>query len=265
MLKRDFLVVGAGISGLTVAGEVGARQSVTIIDRLPAVGGVLGYEHQLVRELQGIVAARQNDVLLGTTALRWVDHRLLVAGPRGIEWIAADRLVFCGGSRPSTAAELGIGGDRPAGLFSATVAIHLMEAGVRLGQNVVLVGSSDWAERAADHIARTGARVAARLDGDEPRQRSDDEWAGWRLFEVHGAARVSHVIVARDRFRQRINCDAVVLGARPKPLRNVDRAVVDGVDVTFVQPTAATTTAKEVEAVARQVAANLLATRGGTR
>lgn len=265
MLKRDAVVVGAGISGLALAGELGAHLSVTILDRLPAFGGVLGYEDSLVRELQGVVAARQVDVLLGTTAVRWVDHRLLVAGPRGIEWIAADRLVFCGGSRPSTPAELGIGGDRPAGLFSATVAIHLMEAGVRLGENVVLVGSSDWAERAADHIARTGARVAANLDGDEPHRRSGNEWAGWRVFEVHGAARVSHVIVARDRFRQRISCDAVVLGARPRPLRNVDGAVVDGVDVTFVQPAAATTKAKEVEAFARQAAANLLATRGGTR
>jgi len=262
MLKRDLVVVGAGISGLTLAGELGAHRSVTLIDRLPAVGGVLGYEHPLVRELQSIVDARHVDVLLGTTALRWVDRRLLVAGPRGIEWIAAHRLVFSGGTRPSTAAELGIGGDRPAGLFSATVAIHLMEARVLLGQAVVLVGSGDWAARAEDHLCRSGAKMAARLNGDEPHRRGDDEWDGWRLLEVHGAARVSHVIVARDRFRQRISCDAVVLGARPKPLRNIDGAIVDGVDVTFVQPTASTTAAQNVEIFARKAAASLLATGG---
>ena len=36
------IVVGAGIAGLTVAQELASAQAVSIIDRLPAVGGVLG-------------------------------------------------------------------------------------------------------------------------------------------------------------------------------------------------------------------------------
>jgi len=264
MLERDLLVVGAGVSGLTVAGEVGRRASVTIIDRLPSVGGVLGYEHPVIRELQHEVSDRQVEQLLGTTALRWVGNRLLVAGPRGIEWIAAASLAFCGGSRPSTAAELGVGGDRPAGVYSAPVAIHLMEAGARLGNAVVMVGSSDWSARAADHLARQRADVVAVLEtGETPRPGTKRIWWDWHLLEVHGTARVSHVLLARDGFRQRISCDAVVLGGRLKPLRNVDGAILGGRDVTYVQPVADVTRAREVEAESREAARQWLATMGG--
>jgi NADPH-dependent glutamate synthase beta subunit-like oxidoreductase len=266
MLRRDLVVVGAGVSGLTIAGEVGRKASVTIIDRLPAVGGVLGYEDGAIRELEHVVCDRQVEMLLGTTALRWVDNRLLVAGPRGIEWIEAGCLAFCGGTRPSTSAELGIGGDRPAGVFSATVAIHLMEAGVKLGNTVVLLGSTDWSARAAHHLRRQGANVVAVLEaGEQPPTGANQIWWDWRLLEVHGAARVNHVLLARDRFRQRISCDAVVLGARLKPLRNVDGAIQGGDNVTYVQPVAEVTNAWQVEAKARETASRLLATCGGRR
>ena len=266
MLRRDLIVVGAGVSGLTLAGEVGRGASVTIIDRLPAVGGVLGYDRPLIRELHAAVSERHVEMLLGTTALRWVEKRLLVAGPRGIEWIAAGCLAFCGGTRPSTAAELGIGGDRPAGIFSATVAIHLMEAGVRLGNTVVIVGSTDWSARAAHYLGRQGAAVVAVLEtGEEPRVAMDDVWRDWRLLEVHGAPRVSHVLLSKDGFRQRVSCDAVVLGARLKALRNVDGAIVGGGNVVYVQPVADVITAREVEAHARQIAERVLAGIGGTR
>jgi NADPH-dependent 2,4-dienoyl-CoA reductase/sulfur reductase-like enzyme len=263
MLRRDFVVVGAGISGLTIAGEAGRAASVTIIDRLPAAGGVLGYEDPVIRELEHMVRDRHVEMLLGTTALRWRVNRLLVAGPRGIEWIAADRLVFCGGTRPSTAAELGVGGDRPAGVFSATVAIHLMEAGVRLGNTVVVVGASDWAESAGNWLARQGVRVIPVITAEDVPD-LHDHWLGWRVLEVHGAARVSHVVLARDHVRQRIACDAVVLGSCLKPLRNVDGAIFDGGDAIFVQPATEVTTAREVEAQAREAAGRLLAGKGGT-
>ncbi len=265
MLTRDVVVVGGGISGLTLAGEVAGHAAVTLIDRLPAVGGVLGYEHALVRELHDVVRARQADLRLGTTALRWIDNRLLVAGPGGIEWIEAGCLAFCGGTRPSTAAELGVGGDRPAGVYSATVAVHLMEAGVRLGNTVVVVGSSDWANRAAHHLERQRTRIVGVLADGEDVAFADERWHGWQLREVHGAARLSYVILGRDGFRQRISCDAVVLGSHMKPLRNVDGAVFGGRNVTYVQPVADITSAGAVEAHAREAAARVLASIGGTR
>lgn len=261
----ELAVVGAGISGLTVAGEVGRRAPVVLVDRLPVAGGVLGYEDPTVRRLESALRGARVERRLGTTALRWVDHRLLVAGPSGIEWLDARGLVVCGGTRPSTAAELGIGGDRPAGVYAAPVAIHLMEAGVALGKAVVVVGSSDWAARAAEHLKRQGAAVSVVLEEGEARRFGDRHWEGWRLHAVQGAARVTAVLLARDSVRQRISCDAVILGARLKPLRNVDGAVFQGQDVTYVQPVAEIITIDQVEQQARAAAARLSAARGGTR
>jgi NADPH-dependent 2,4-dienoyl-CoA reductase/sulfur reductase-like enzyme len=264
MSKRDLVVVGAGISGLTLAAELAGHAAVTLVDRLPAVGGVLGYEHPLVRELHDVVRRWFADELLGTTALRWNDNRLLVAGPRGIEWIAAGCLAFCGGSRPSTTAELGIGGDRPAGVYSATVAIHLMEAGVKLGNTVLVVGASDWATRAVDHLEKQDARIVRVLADGEDGSFRHERWHGWRVVEVRGAARLSHAILARDGLRQRVSCDALILGSQLKALRNVDGAIFGGRNVTYVQPVSDKTNATAVEAHARAAAARLLASMGGT-
>ena len=265
MPRYDRAIVGAGLSGLAVAAALEGRAPLVIVDRLPAVGGVLGYEDPVVRGLAGALRGARVDWRLGTTALRWTDHRLLVASPTGIEWIDAGSLIICTGTRPSTAAELGLGGDRPAGVFSATVAIHLMEAGVRLGKAVVVVGASDWAARAARHLQRQGANVSVVLQDGEARRFGDRHWEGWRLHEIRGAARVCEVLLARDRFRQRVGCDAVVLGARLRPLRNVDGAVFGGEDVTYVQPVAEITTIDQVVEQARGAAASLLGARGGTR
>jgi len=255
--------VGAGVAGLALAAEVGRQRSVLIIDRLPAVGGVLGYQDEVVRALQREADDAGANFLLGTTALRWADKRLLVAGPNGIQWLPARELAFCGGSRPSTAGELGIGGDRPAGIFSATVAVHLMEAGVRLGNHVVVVGSSDWAARAARHLERQGAHISVVLDaGEEPRF-GGRHWRGWRLLEVHGAARVNDVVLAQDGFRQRIGCEAVVLGSHLKPLRNIDGAVCEGRGVTYVQPVAEIIVTGQVAEYAREAAVQMLARMGG--
>lgn len=263
MRPSDLLVVGAGVTGLTVAAVVGRRVSVTLIDRLPAVGGVLGYEGPTVRRLQR--EAQRVDVrfLLGATALRWRDNQLLVAGPAGIEWLAARCLAVCGGTRPSTAAELAIGGDRPAGVYSATVAIHLMEAGVRLGNHVVVVGASDWAARAAQHLARQDVMTSVVLDAEQAPLFGDHHFVGWWLLEVHGSPRVTDVALTRNGSSQRIDCDAVVLGAHLKPMRNIDGALHGGVDVTYVQPLVDVTTAREAEEYARSTGVRMLAEMGG--
>jgi Pyridine nucleotide-disulphide oxidoreductase len=266
MLSRDIVVVGAGVAGLTVAAELGSNMAVTLVDRLPAVGGVLGYEHPIVEELSQMVKRRHVEMLLGSTALRWYDNRLLIAGPRGIEWVSARRLVFCGGSRPSTAAELGIAGDRPAGILSATVATHLVEAGVRLGNTVAVVGASDWATRAVQTFHGQGVRIISILNDSElAPSAADERWSGWRAVAVQGSPRVTHLVIGNDRHRRRVACEAVILGQGLKPLRNIDGAVFGGRDVTYVQPIAEVISAREVVARARDGAARVQEQTGGKR
>ena len=131
------VVVGAGVAGLTCARMLGDRAQVTLVDRLPACGGVLSFDHPQVRELVHDASAAGVEFALGATATRWTGERLLIAAPHAIRWQEADHLVYAGGSRPSTATELGmVGVTRLAGILPAPVAVHLLEAGVRIGTQV---------------------------------------------------------------------------------------------------------------------------------
>lgn len=238
------IVVGAGLSGLAAAESLAATHRVSVVERLPAAGGVWGFDHPAVIELERSCSRLGVDFLLGATALRWRDGRLLVVAPGRTRWLPSESLVFAGGTRPGTAAELGIVGSRLSGVFAATVAHHLAEAQILLGRRPVVVGGGDWAEvvipellgRCRGHVTVVGDDIGE-LSRRWPQL---SWWPGYRVASVHGDQRVQHV-VAHDRRGcvHRIECDAVILAGDLRVIRNVDGANLDtAADTVFVQPTA---------------------------
>ena len=131
-------VVGAGPSGLGCANELARNHDVILIDRLPVVGGESGWRETSV--LQYASKAHELGILfeLGSMAIRWDGVNLLIVGPLGTKEISADHLFFAGGVRPATSAEIGISGDRPAGVIPASVALHLLESEVLLWKNTIV-------------------------------------------------------------------------------------------------------------------------------
>ncbi len=260
-MSRDLVaVVGAGVAGLAAAAELAARADVMVLDRLPVPGGVLPYDAPVVRQLEDRCRSAGVQWLLGTTALRWERGRLLAAGPRGIEWLDAAHLIFAGGSRPATTAELPLAGPRLAGVLPAPVAIHLAEAKVTLGHRVVIIGTGDWAQAAREAILgqRSHVTVVARESASLPSFPHDGLISGWMPLAVAGAGRVSSLTLGRAGQQHRICCDAVILADSVRPLRNVDGAIFeDAHRVTFVQPTAEVSSAEEVSAAARRAIAGL--------
>jgi len=255
------VVVGAGVAGLTAAQALGAAAEVMLVDRLPACGGVLPYDHRLIRELVRGAERAGVQFALGATATRWSGERLLVAAPGAIRWESADHLVYAGGSRPSTAAELRLAGvTRLAGVLAAPVAVHLLEAGVRIGNNVVVIGSGDWAHRAIAELAhqRIRAVMVSLPDGPVPTAFVPEHYGGWTPTAVSGKGRVGEVLVERRGATQRILCDALVLAARSRPLRNVDGAIEDGPSTTFIQHVAEHATLDEVAMHARDASQPLI-------
>jgi glycine/D-amino acid oxidase-like deaminating enzyme len=226
--RGGIVVVGAGVAGLAVAGELARRgERVTLVDRVPVPGGVLGDEHPAVRRL--FAACHGVALELGMTALRWAGGALAIAGPRGVRELPARHLIYAGGTRPSTPAELRLAGSRPAGVLPAPVAIHLVEAGAVLGRRVAVLGDGLWASATVRALERQGASRVLRVPALGP-------------LTLSGHVRVEAV--------GDVACDCVVLAAHERPLRNVDGAVLDGAaDVTYVQPLAPS--ADEAEAQAR--------------
>ncbi len=233
------LVVGAGHAELATAAELARFGPVTVVERLPAPGGQAGFESGTTRQLYDEGTRRGVRFLLGSTALRWSAGRLLVVGPARTEWLRADWLVFAGGSRPATAAELGLLGGRLAGVFSATVAHHLLEAGITLGRRPLVVGGGDWADIVVPELRHAAVRIT--LSGGGGRGGSGEpglrRWPGYRAIAVHGFDRVNRVTVTDGRSVRDIACDAVVLAGGLRPLRNIDGAIRDGAPrASFVQP-----------------------------
>jgi NADPH-dependent glutamate synthase beta subunit-like oxidoreductase len=252
-------VVGAGVAGLAAAAALGEDTPVTVFDRLPAVGGVLGYQHPLVRQLESRCRSLSVRFALATTTLRWEGGRLLAAGPDGVAWRRWDRLLYAGGTRPSTAAELGIAGSRLAGVLPATVALHLLEAKVVLGRHVVLLGSGWWANAVAGELRHQGVEVTSVVREDaEPIETADQVLEGWEAVSADGLGRVDTLSLARGEQTLEVACDAVVLADGLRPLRNVDGAVFPGDPaVEFIQPVGSQIRAEEVATLAGQAAAAL--------
>ncbi len=259
LAEPGVLIVGAGLAGLAVAAELGDRRPVTVVERLPAVGGTAGYEDPVVRCLQARADAAGARWLPATTALRWRGDSALVAGPDGIRWLHAAHLVYAGGLRPCTAAEAGIFGPRVAGLLPATVALHLLEGGVLLGRRVVVLGGGHWARAVGARLLRQPCEVTSvGAPPDRPLDGASRHLSGWRARAIDGRGRVSSVTVERDGMTQRLPCDAVIVAAPTRPLRNVDGAVLPGSrNVTFVQPGGAETSPADLVVAARAAAARL--------
>lgn len=141
-------VVGAGPSGLGCALALADSMPVTLIDRIPVVGGETGWRDPMMTDLARQALDRGVDMALGSAALRWDGERLLLAEPGRIGWLSASTLFYAGGLRPGTSCDLGITGDRPAGVVPATVALHLLETRVQLWQNVswsvLAPGPTNW-------------------------------------------------------------------------------------------------------------------------
>jgi glycine/D-amino acid oxidase-like deaminating enzyme len=280
------IVVGAGAAGLGAATALAERGPVTVVDRVPVPGGCVRYDHPDVRAAYD--AARRAGVTfrLGATATRFEAGRLLLCAPGAIGWERCDTLVFAGGLRPATAAELGLTGDRPAGVLPVTVAKHLLEADPALWRRVAIVGAGPGAAQAAALVIAGGGTVtwvappaprpagaAAPRDRGEPRDAAGvphdvaeaphrgggaaPRDAGEpRAVAVAGRARVSGLRTDRGV----VPCDAVLLAADPRPVRNVDGAIAeDAPGVVYVQDVPAGGFAATVRAAAALVRAPVAA------
>ena len=254
------VVAGAGQSGLRVAAKLAERGlRVTLVERLPVCGGQEP-ERPLARDLTAAALERGVDARLGTCAVGWDGASLATLGVDGDDRIEADALVVATGCRPATRAELGISGDRCAGVLPAPAAVHLIESGVLVGRRPAVIGGSEQARRVAElllHVGAVSVVVVAPAEA-EPMPLQTQVYSGWRAEEVRGTARVESVTITRGGSRERLLADAVILATGRIPARNIEGAAFGGTNVVYCQPTeepkteeasdrAAATAAAEVE------------------
>jgi pyruvate/2-oxoglutarate dehydrogenase complex dihydrolipoamide dehydrogenase (E3) component len=238
----DVIVVGAGQSGLKASAALASRGfGVTLVERLPVCGGQEP-ERPQVDELARAALSAGVEVLAETTAVAWSRCSLTTLGVGGAHRVAASALLVATGTHPATAGELRIAGDRCAGVWPGSAALHLINCGVLPGRRPAVLGGGSLARSCVALLARAGGDGITVIapDGvllDMPLRSQDRLYDGWNVHAVHGWARVSAVTVEAEDRRERLMADALVLAHRRIPMRNIDGAVGPGDGIVFCQPT----------------------------
>jgi pyruvate/2-oxoglutarate dehydrogenase complex dihydrolipoamide dehydrogenase (E3) component len=232
------VVVGAGQRGLRCAAKLArAGAEVTIVEWLPAPGGQ--QPERSAGKLAKSAAGAGAHFLLGTLAVQFGGRFVEVLGVNGASRLACEALVVATGSRPATRAELGITGDRCAGVVPASAASHLTQSGVLLGHRPLIAGSGEFAlHLAREQLAAGASEVALTMPADSPLAVGAGirVFHGYRVVSVHGASRVEVVVLRNHQESLRVLADALILAARMRPMRNIEGAIEQRDGAFFCQP-----------------------------
>jgi len=179
----DTIVIGGGPAGLAAA--IKAREeglNVLLLDEKDYLGGILPqcihpgfglhyfkedltgpeFAHRLIEKLDDMgVEKRLNATVLDITA-EGDKKKVKYVSPEGLESVTTKSIIYASGARERHRFEVGIVGNRVAGIFTAGEAQTLMDIyGVMPGKEVVIVGSGDVGLIMARRFALEGARVKA--------------------------------------------------------------------------------------------------------
>ncbi len=251
-------VVGSGQCGLICATMLALRGvDVALCERLPQLGGQepepdVGH---LIAEVHAAgVCCRP-----GTMAVSYLAGELATLGVDGADANAVDAIVVATGTRPATRAELGIAGDRCAGVLPAPVAFHLIRSGVLPGRSPVVLGGGEMAAESCDLLRRAGAQLVTVVAPNGlccpfPAGVAVNE--GWMITSINGGlGRVESVTV--DVPGKTVISDAVILAHDPRPVRNIEGAVSEADGVVFchslAEPKRKSVARREAEEAAAEV------------
>ncbi len=185
MINKELVIIGAGPAGLAAALSAykeGLRD-ILIIERENKPGGILkqcihdGFGLHKFREVltgpeyayRYIEKVREKNIELLTntivTLLTNDKYIKAINQEKGIMEIKAEAVILAMGSRERTSGGISLPGDRLAGIYTAGLTQNLMNLhNIKVGENIVILGSGDIGLIMARRLTLEGANVKAVLE-----------------------------------------------------------------------------------------------------
>lgn len=178
-LEKQLVIIGAGPAGIAAA--IGAFKAgirdIVVIEREKKAGGIL---NQCIHDGFGTIKYGQAltgpeyadrelnkakdlgiDIMTNAMAIEMSPEKVVkVISPTGEIFVSAHSVIFATGCRERTRGNLMIPGSRPAGIFTAGVAQHLVNVlNIMPGKRIVILGSGDIGLIMARRLSLEGAEV----------------------------------------------------------------------------------------------------------
>lgn len=183
----DVIVIGGGPAGLAAA--VKAKEfglETLLLDENEFLGGILPqcihpgfgihyfkeeltgpeFAHRFIEKIKDVgVRYQTSTYVLNIENYSDLEKKIVFSSPKGIKEVWTKTVIYAAGARERHAFEIGIVGDRVAGIYTAGEAQTLMDIyGIMPGKEIVIVGSGDVGLIMARRFALEGAKVKAVIE-----------------------------------------------------------------------------------------------------
>lgn len=147
----DLVIIGAGLSGLTIAAEAQRQgmQQVLLVEYRSEIGGMTRFywnwdEYQQEKKfVQNIppfsFPVMTNTTVTGLRSQSDLEHELYLQNKQGLQQIRAQRVVIATGSFEKPREHHEISGNRPAGIYTPSFAMQLLQRGYLPGRRVLVM------------------------------------------------------------------------------------------------------------------------------